>query len=116
MRARLATLRKPSTRPGRSRPASCGSGETKVLLSGGLPRETGRAERLGAAETMTGAGAAGDGATVHVRSYAPHAETHAHDFHQMVLPVAGCLDLEVGDRGGRVMGAIGALVPSGERH
>lgn len=62
------------------------------------------------------AGTAADGATVHVRSYAPQAETHAHDFHQVVLPVAGCLDLEIGDRGGRVVGATGALVPSGERH
>jgi len=53
---------------------------------------------------------------VHVRSYAPHAETHAHDFHQMVLPLAGCLELEIGGRGGCVEGATGVLVKAGERH
>lgn len=65
---------------------------------------------------MTLAGTAAAGPTAHVRSYAPHVETHAHDFHQVVLPVVGCLELEIGDRGGRVVGATGALIPSGQRH
>jgi AraC-like DNA-binding protein len=62
------------------------------------------------------AGMEEDRATVHMRSYAPHAEAHVHDFHQLVLPLVGCLDLEIGGRGGQVVGATGALVPSGERH
>ncbi len=61
-------------------------------------------------------GMGSEGAMVHVRSYAPRAETHSHDFHQVVLPLAGCLELEIGGRGGRVVGMTGALVPSGERH
>ncbi len=61
-------------------------------------------------------GVGSEGAMVHVRSYAPGAETHSHDFHQLILPLAGCLELEIGGRGGRVVGVTGALVPSGERH
>ncbi len=61
-------------------------------------------------------GSASKVAMVHVRSYAPRAEAHSHAFHQMVLPLVGSLDLEIGDRGGRVSGRTGALVPSGERH
>ena len=61
-------------------------------------------------------GSASGVAMVHVRSYAPSAEAHSHVFHQLVLPLVGSLDLEIGNRGGRVSGRTGALVPSGERH
>jgi hypothetical protein len=43
-------------------------------------------------------------------------ETHSHDFHQVVLPLVGCLELGVGGRGGQVVGLTGALLTSGERH
>ena len=61
-------------------------------------------------------GAAERVAAVHLRSYAARAEAHAHDFHQLVLPLVGCLELEIGGHGGRVAGPIGALVAPGERH
>lgn len=55
-------------------------------------------------------------ARVQVRSYPTVVEAHAHSFHQLVLPLAGSLDLEIGPRGGVVCGGTGALVPPGERH
>jgi AraC-like DNA-binding protein len=57
-----------------------------------------------------------DAGAVQVRSYATVAETHAHPFHQLVLPLAGKLELEIERRGGVVCGDTGALVPPGERH
>lgn len=60
--------------------------------------------------------AASEGAMEHVRSYAASAETHVHDFHQVVLPLAGCLEMEIGGRGGRAVGRMGGFVSPGERH
>jgi AraC-like DNA-binding protein len=62
------------------------------------------------------AGTASEVGTVQVRSYAAVAEAHAHPYHQLVLPLAGSLELEIGPRGGVVCGGTGALVPTGERH
>ncbi len=55
-------------------------------------------------------------AAVHVRSYSLEREAHAHPFHQLVLPLAGRLELEVQGRAGRVADLSCVLVPAGERH
>ena len=56
--------------------------------------------------------------TVSTRSYDGHERRHAHDHHQIVLPVAGTLDMEVGGACGRVGDGRGVLVsvtPKGRR-
>lgn len=62
------------------------------------------------ANTVASAGA------VEVRSYAAVVERHAHSYHQLVVPLAGKLELEIECRGGLVGGDTGALVPPGEWH
>ncbi len=51
-----------------------------------------------------------------LRSYAARPLCHSHAFHQIVLPVAGALEMEVGGRGGRVEGCQAALVAAGQPH
>jgi AraC-like DNA-binding protein len=51
-----------------------------------------------------------------LRSYRSEPLTHSHGFHQLVLPLDGVLELEVGARGGRVEGCQAAIVPAGVRH
>jgi AraC-like DNA-binding protein len=51
-----------------------------------------------------------------LRSYAARPLSHSHAFHQIVLPVAGALEMEVGGRGGRVEGCQAALVAAGQPH
>lgn len=50
------------------------------------------------------------------RTYAAVTESHEHDFWQIVLPVAGSLDMEVGGRAGAVRPGQGAVIPAGTRH
>lgn len=57
-----------------------------------------------------------EGAAVHVRSYSRERQAHAHPFHQMILPLAGRLDLEVSGCGGEVADLSCVMVPAGERH
>lgn len=54
--------------------------------------------------------------TVSTRSYDGHERRHAHDHHQIVLPVAGTLDMEVGGACGRVGDGRGVLVADGVPH
>jgi AraC-like DNA-binding protein len=53
---------------------------------------------------------------VRVRSYAREQQAHAHPFHQLVIPLAGRLELEVQGRAGRVEDGSCVLVPAGQRH
>ena len=50
------------------------------------------------------------------RSYGGEAELHCHDFHQIVLPRRGRLELEIGGKGGRVETGRGAFITAGTRH
>ncbi|HXH02379.1 MAG TPA: AraC family transcriptional regulator [Candidatus Competibacteraceae bacterium] len=51
------------------------------------------------------------------RSYGAEADSHSHaGHHQLILPLRGRLELEVGGRGGRVDGVTGAIITAGERH
>lgn len=50
------------------------------------------------------------------RSYASAVARHKHDFHQVVLPREGAMEIEVAGRGGVVNAAQGAFVPGGEVH
>jgi AraC-like DNA-binding protein len=51
-----------------------------------------------------------------LRSYGAQPLSHSHGFHQIVLPLAGALEMEVGTRGGRVEGCQAAIVPAGTNH
>jgi AraC-like DNA-binding protein len=51
-----------------------------------------------------------------LRSYGTQPLTHSHGFHQIVMPLEGALELEVGAHGGRVEGCQAALVPAGTSH
>ncbi len=54
--------------------------------------------------------------SVYVRTYSEEQATHTHPFHQLVLPLAGRLDLDVRGRAGAVFLSSGVLVPARERH
>ena len=54
--------------------------------------------------------------TVTTRSYDGRELRHAHGFHQIVLPVAGSLQMEVGAARGTVGDDRGAIVPGGTAH
>lgn len=51
-----------------------------------------------------------------LRSYSGECEAHDHDFHQIVLPQSGALDIEVDGLGGRVDWSQGVVIPCGARH
>lgn len=54
--------------------------------------------------------------TLDLRSYSSEVESHQHDYHQLVLPVAGRMDMSVGSReGGAGIEQI-AVIPAGEEH
>ncbi|WP_207460730.1 AraC family transcriptional regulator [Azospirillum sp. SYSU D00513] len=55
-------------------------------------------------------------ARVSLRSYDGRETLHAHGFHQVVLPVAGCLEMQVGAVGGCVAAGRGVLVAGGVEH
>ncbi|GGK63885.1 helix-turn-helix domain-containing protein [Amphritea balenae] len=54
--------------------------------------------------------------TLDLRSYSAETDSHQHDFHQLVLPVAGQLDMTVGQRSGQVSCQHAAIVAAGESH
>jgi AraC-like DNA-binding protein len=54
--------------------------------------------------------------TLSLRSYDAQTLRHSHPFHQIVLPVEGTLEMEVGGKGGRVAGCQAALIAAGETH
>lgn len=54
--------------------------------------------------------------TLDLRSYSAEVETHQHDYHQLVLPVAGQLDMNVGSKDGGACPEQIAIVPAGEEH
>jgi AraC-like DNA-binding protein len=56
------------------------------------------------------------GNVVTIRRYLEEATLHWHDHHQIVLPYAGNLELEVEGRGGRVEQGVGALMVTGQKH
>jgi AraC-like DNA-binding protein len=51
-----------------------------------------------------------------LRSYAPQTLRHSHAHHQIVLPVAGVLEMEVAGKGGQVAGWQAALITAGSDH
>lgn len=54
---------------------------------------------------------------IDLRTYAGVSASHVHAaMHQLVLPLAGSLELEIGGRGGRARGLQGGLIVAGERH
>lgn len=55
-------------------------------------------------------------AELHLRSYRAETLTHSHDFPQMVLPVAGRIELDIAGRQGMADAANGAFVEPHARH
>jgi AraC-like DNA-binding protein len=51
-----------------------------------------------------------------LRSYASQTLRHSHAYHQIVLPVAGVLEMEVAGKGGQVAGCQAALIAAGRDH
>src|SRR5215470_2619844 len=51
-----------------------------------------------------------------LRSYAAQTLRHSHAHHQIVLPVAGVLEMEVAGKGGQVAGCQAALIAAGSDH
>ena len=51
-----------------------------------------------------------------LRSYAQQTLRHSHAHHQIVLPVAGVLEMEVAGKGGQVAGCQAALIGAGRDH
>ncbi|MBB5320950.1 AraC family transcriptional regulator [Marinobacter oulmenensis] len=54
--------------------------------------------------------------SLHLRSYGDEGRTHAHDHHQIVLPLAGTLCLSVDAVEGEVSQQRAAIIPSGSAH
>lgn len=51
-----------------------------------------------------------------LRSYSGQVELHQHDFHQIVLPQSGSMEIEVDGRGGKVDASQGVVISAGARH
>jgi AraC-like DNA-binding protein len=51
-----------------------------------------------------------------LRSYSGQVELHEHDFHQIVLPQSGSMEIEVDGRGGKVDASQGVVIAAGARH
>lgn len=54
--------------------------------------------------------------TLDVRSYQADVCEHQHSYHQMVMPLRGCLEMEIDQRAGRVDARQGAVVLAGSAH
>ncbi len=54
--------------------------------------------------------------TIDLRSYSSEARSHHHDYHQLVLPVAGELCMTVGKQEGSVCPQQVAIIPAGQQH
>lgn len=57
-----------------------------------------------------------DELTIETRTYQRDSNSHAHDYHQIVMPFRGRLELDFGHSGGHVCAGIGAMIPAGARH
>jgi hypothetical protein len=57
-----------------------------------------------------------DDLLLELRSYQQESQQHQHDYHQLVLPARGCLELEVEGRGGVVQAGQLAVIAAGSRH
>ena len=55
-------------------------------------------------------------AELSIRSYSAAVSRHVHDFHQLILPVEGLMEIDVGGTAGRVDGEAAALVVGGMGH
>jgi len=53
---------------------------------------------------------------LHLRSYQADCHVHQHDFHQLVLPLHGALELEIAQQGGIVSDTQGALIGASDEH
>lgn len=53
---------------------------------------------------------------VEIRHYSGVVETHRHDYHQVILPYSGSLEIEVNHCAGRVTENIASFVPAGSDH
>jgi AraC-like DNA-binding protein len=51
-----------------------------------------------------------------IKRYGNEAKKHSHDYHQLVLPLAGTLSLSIGDNGGEVNDKKAAIIPAGRNH
>ncbi|WP_432696435.1 helix-turn-helix domain-containing protein [Marinobacterium sp. YM272] len=51
-----------------------------------------------------------------LRSYSADIDRHSHGYSQLVLPVSGALEIEIGGRGGQVAAHRAAVIHSGEEH
>ncbi len=51
-----------------------------------------------------------------VRSYSGEVQSHRHDFHQVVLPLSGVMDMEIDGRGGLVAAGRGAFIATDAVH
>jgi len=51
-----------------------------------------------------------------LRSYGTRESAHAHEFHQIVLPVEGAMEMRVGDIEGEIAAHSGVVVVKGTRH
>lgn len=57
-----------------------------------------------------------NGTRIDIRHYSGEIERHRHDYHQVIMPCRGLLEIEVGREAGRVGGSVGAFVPAGCQH
>ncbi|TCK03102.1 AraC family transcriptional regulator [Marinobacterium mangrovicola] len=55
-------------------------------------------------------------AQLEVRSYSAEVDRHSHRYHQLVLPVSGSLEIEIGSQGGEVAAHRAAVIHAGETH
>jgi hypothetical protein len=53
---------------------------------------------------------------VEIRRYSGVVETHRHDYHQVILPYSGNLEIEINHCAGRVTENIASFVPAGYDH
>ncbi|WP_428035027.1 helix-turn-helix domain-containing protein [Amphritea sp.] len=54
--------------------------------------------------------------TLDLRSYSAETDNHQHDYHQLVLPVSGQLEISVGQQAGRVDTNQAAIISAGQEH
>lgn len=53
---------------------------------------------------------------VEIRHYSGEVERHQHAYHQVILPCAGSLEIEIEQNAGRVAGSVASFVPAGCGH
>ncbi len=54
--------------------------------------------------------------TLNLRSYSHEAKSHQHDYHQLVLPIAGHLAMNIGHQEGQASPQQAAIIPAGQNH